>query len=223
MTKPWLNPSLSLGLRCVLLAQHEMDRGVRAAPYGQPNTSEDVERYLAPCVRDLDNDGQLDRLNLRAGNWCAAFVSWQLRECAQRGEQWPHEYRAGVVEIVADARAQGRWYPVADVRSGHWTPRPGDLLIWDRSEPGRRETSWWRHVNRLVKWDEQGFVSIGGNEGRKVQIANHPPKRLSEKKLLGFVSYEQHITHTPQRKTDDDLKLIAAFVQHARQQMSLIS
>ena len=89
-----------------------------SAPYGQPNTSDEVANYLRPCLRDVDGDGELDLLGLTVGNWCAAFVSACAKECLLPGERMPHEYRAGVVELVADAKKRGRWHSVSEVREG---------------------------------------------------------------------------------------------------------
>lgn len=223
-TKPWRDPELTLGQRCNVIAEHEMARGVKAAPYGQSNTSEDVRVYLAGCVRNLDEDPELEPLGLTAGNWCAAFASWCLEQCILPGETRPHHWRAGVVEIVADAQARGLWHTAQEARSGLWAPSVGDLCIWDRSEPGRPETAWWRHVNRLVEYDprEETLVTIGGNEGRTIRKTDEAPKGLDHSKLLGFVSY-----HQPRRdlvltseEREDQLRLVAMFVEQHRREIS---
>lgn len=205
----------SLGKRAVDVAMREL--GVRAAIYGKPNTSDRVREYLAPCVRDLDGDGEAERLGLKSGDWCAAFASWCMLQAWEDGCEFPHEYRAGVVEIVADARKRGAWHDVEEVRSGKWTPSKGDLLIWDRRDPKRPSTSWWRHVNRLIKYDpiRETLQTIGGNEGRAVRTAVH---ELAAPKLLGFVSYSSAdpVEVTPEQR-EEDLQLIAAFVEAHRQ------
>lgn len=193
MTPPWLNPNASYGVRCVLLARSEMALGARANPYPGPNTSPGVARYLAPCVRDVDGDGDDELLGLTEGNWCAAFASWCARECLLPGESAPHKYRAGVVEIVADAKANGRWQAIKTVRDGAFAPSVGDLAIWDRSNPDKPATSWWRHVNRVTQFNPMTgrLTTIGGNEGRKITVTDAAPKSLTDSKLLGFVSYAQ--------------------------------
>ncbi len=197
----------ALGESCVNIAIAEMQSGVKANPYGEPNTGLRVAEYLNGCVRDVDNDGDLDRLGLTVGNWCAAFASWCHEQAlltlpeAERDAARVHEWRAGVVEIVADARERDLFFPIDDVRAGVYEPQPGDLAIWDRSKPGG--PAWWRHVNRVVSHDPQDegtaddlFVTIGGNEGRTIKLNRDRPKRLDTGKLLGFVSYGQ--------RTDDD-------------------
>lgn len=197
-----------------------MALGVRAHAAPAPNTSAAVAAYLAPCVRDVDHDGDLDLLRITAGNWCAAFQSAALAACLLPGDEPPHEYRAGVVELVADAQARGVWHDVEEVRLGRWTPWLGDLVIWDRSNPADPATAWHRHVNRLTSYSPSAdrFRTIGGNEsGRRIVETTGPPRGLDASRLLGFVSYYQR----PEAIVLDDdtrernLRLIAAFVSEA--------
>lgn len=199
---PWRNPGISHGLRCLHLAEYERKRGVKAAPYGQPNTSPDVEIYLSGCLRNLDDDPELENLMLKAGNWCAAFVSWCSDICLLPGEEKPHEYRAGVVEIIADAKSRGRWIPASEVIAQRVSVSPGDLVIWDRSKPGRPETSWHRHVNRLKSLTATGIRTIGGNERRTIIDTSDAPKGLDHDKLIGFVSYAQETSGQQMPPTD---------------------
>ncbi|MFW5740746.1 MAG: hypothetical protein ACOC1F_10325, partial [Myxococcota bacterium] len=64
------------------------------------------------------------------------------------------------------------------------------LAIYDRSQRGRPDTSWWRHVNRVVAYDVPSgdFVTVGGNERQKVNVDT---QHLDNVKLLGFVAYPQ--------------------------------
>lgn len=175
-----------------------MASDVRANPYGMPNTGPRVREYLAGCMRDVDRDGDLDPLGLTAGNWCMAFQSWVLFNSMQPDDDPPHHWRAGVVEAVSDAKKRGLWIDVDDVRDGKALPGRGDLAIWDRSSPTKPSTSWWRHVNRIVSWDDADpmtladdrFVTIGGNEGRRIRETSDRPKLLESGKLLGFIRYD---------------------------------
>ena len=216
----WRNPQLSLGMRCVLFARHEMDRGVKSAPYGKPNTSPEVAKYLGPCVRyDVDGDGKLDPMGLTQGNWCAAFASACVAACILPGETSPHLYRAGVVEMVADAKKLGAYHSVQEVRSGKWAPSVGDLAIWDRSTDDPA-TSWWRHVNRVVNYNpiSDHLTTIGGNERRAIRLTAGAPKHLSNRKLLGFISYSR--APGKAAPVDDDLSLISLFVSEHYQDLT---
>lgn len=196
MNAPWKDPKVSLGERCLLLLGSEREAGVQAQLTGD-NTSPRVREYLAGCVRDFDGKKEtpptLFKPPLRAGNWCSAIQGWALEQCLLEGDERPHLWRAGVVELELDAKQNGRWHDADEVRAGKWTPASGDLAIWDRSEPGKPETSWYRHVNRVVHMlpSMDAFVTIGGNEGRRIQLSDRAPKRLDSQKLLGFVSYTQ--------------------------------
>lgn len=178
----------TLGKRALDVAFEEL--GVSEDP-PHSNTGERIRDYLEPCVRGDKNQP----LGLTVSNWCMAFASWCMAHALKEGEVAPHCYRAGVVEAIADvrdphARFSGVWRPVQEVRKKLWTPFEGDLAIWDRSVASRPETSWWRHVNRVVRFDpvEGAFTTIGGNEMDQVRLASH---NILEGKLLGFIAYPQ--------------------------------
>lgn len=194
----------TLGQLCLEIAFEEKAKGIRALPYPGPNVSVATTEYMRPCVREVPGgNGTLDYVWGKAhpsiaANWCAGFASYCLTRALETMDprravtlQKPHEYRAGVVEIVADARKIGQYY-TKDLLA-NFTPQPGDLAIWDRSKEGRPETAWWRHVNRIVAFNSDGsFVTIGGNEGREIRVKEEPPKTLAADKLLGFVAYPRN-------------------------------
>jgi len=186
---------VTLGERCIDLAFQEMKAGIRANAKPFPNTGPRVREYLAGCVRDVDKDGDDDRLGLKEGNWCMAFQAWLLEQSLQPGEERPHKYRASVLEAVNDARALGRYFPVGK----GYIPKSGDLAIWDRSDPKAPGTAWQKHVNRVVSFDptDSRFVTIGGNEGRQIQLTAKAPKRLDANKLEGFIDYTQEEVERP--------------------------
>lgn len=179
----------SLGERCIDVAYKEMSRGVKSDnAYPGKNTSSAIREYLGPCVRDVDRDGDLELLGLKSGNWCAAGACWCLSEAnyatpvGDPDYEIPHEYRAGVVEMVYDAKQNGVWVPKSE-----WdrdTVQRGDLAIWDRSKPGGPQ--WFRHVNRVLTWSGAVLKTIGGNEnGRQWNVR----ETNSFDKLLGFIQY----------------------------------
>jgi len=177
----------SIGERALDVAMNEV--GVLEDPPGS-NSGKRVKEYLAPCVRGDRNT----LLHLTASNWCMAFSSWCMQQALFPHEKAPHGYRAGVIEAVADVRDpqspwSGKWHDVKEVRSGVWRPNPGDLAIYDRSIPSRPDTSWWRHVNRVISFSDDGlFRTVGGNEAQRVKVAEQTIDKVS---LLGFIAYPQ--------------------------------
>lgn len=169
----------------------ELGSGVKEEPPGS-NSGPRIREYLAPCVRGDRNA----KLHLTASNWCQAFASWCCYQALLPTDKGPpHGYRAGVVEAIADVRDPnakwtGRWVSVAEMRATGWCPFPGDLAIYDRSIKGKPETSWYRHVNRVVSFDEKEgtFRTVGGNEGQKVSLAE---QHITKSSLLGFIAYPQ--------------------------------
>lgn len=178
----------TLGERCVDHALTYL--GHAEVPPGS-NESDLIRQWRAPCVRR--DTGVL--LRLPPSNWCAMFQCAMLEEAIQSDERPPHGYRAGVVEIVADAgddlNFESTFRPVTAWRLGDWEPLPGDLVIWDRSVRGRPETSWWRHVNRVVRKIDVGELeTVGGNENQRVQLGKAMD---TDPKLLGFVEYPRAV------------------------------
>jgi hypothetical protein len=159
------------------------------------------ERCLAWCLDELANQERPSAqriaeyhgvavrggkpLGIKTGNHCASAQSLAMVECLVVDDVKPHEPRAAAIELQNDAKARGRWRPIADVRAGKWLPSPGDLAIYDRSAPG---ATWQRHVDRVIRVDGQLYENIGANETnagawkREWTPFTHP-------KLLGFIEY----------------------------------
>src|SRR5690606_27197121 len=135
-----------------------------------------IRDYLAPCVRD----GKL--LRLTSGEWCAASASWCAFQARREGERLPHEYRAAGIELQRDLERAGAWRAVEAVRAGQYSPRPGDLVILDRSG------GWTRHVCRLVAFRGDWLWTLGGNENNAWRLT---PRKVGDSKLLGFGAYPQ--------------------------------
>jgi hypothetical protein len=177
----------TLGERVVEVARKELLSSVTEEPIGS-NTGRRIREYLAPCRRR----GSEKLLNLNASNWCMAFVSWCQSQALEDGEVPAHGYRAAVLEAVADVleedKFSGVWSPVKSVIEGSWTPKVGDLAVYDRSISGRPSTAWWRHVDIVSKLVGDGgtYLAIGGNQGNKVSELK---RSCADRKLLGFISY----------------------------------
>jgi len=179
----WQNPLLTLGERSVAFAENELKNGVKEDKPGS-YTSARIREYFSLCTRKIY--GAEVTLNFTKGNWCAASASFCMMKSLLPGEKAPHGCRLGVVEIVSDLQSQGLWRPVSDVLNGSYIIQVGDLIVFDRSQPNKPETSWWRHVGRVYDISQSGFECISGNSGGCWRISNH---KLSQSTLLGFGQY----------------------------------
>lgn len=162
----------TLGERCLAWCLEEM------AAHAKPSAQR-IAEYHAVAMRNGH------KLGITKGNHCASAQSLALMECLITGDVKPHEPRAAALELQQDAKTNGRWRSIADVRAGKWSPSPGDLAIYDRSAPG---ADWQRHVDRVIRVDGQVYENIGANETnsgawkREWTPFAHP-------KLLGFIDY----------------------------------
>jgi hypothetical protein len=192
----WQNPLLTLGERCVAFAENELKNGVKE---DHPNSfsSPRLREYFAICTR-LINGKEVPN-PITAGNWCAASASFSLKNSLLPGEVAPHGYRLGVVEIVSDLQRNGLWVPVSSVRSGGSALHIGDLIIFDRSQPNKPETAWYRHIGRVYSLSLNGFQCISGNAGGCWKISNHT---LSQPNLLGFGDYSTTIISATNQSID---------------------
>lgn len=148
-------------------------------------TAETKSAWFRLCERD----GKVGYLGTKfAGNHCAAAQCAAALAVAHPGDAIPHRYRSAAKELMADAVELGAWHPVAEVRSGAWLPRVGDLAIYDRSQPGRPETSWWGHVDRVSEVGSEDYENLGANEGPG-GAWNVQRTPYSHPRLLGFIAY----------------------------------
>jgi hypothetical protein len=179
----------TLGQRCVDWSLAKL--GLKESPVGS-NDGPEIRQWRKHCVRGNKP------LGLGPVEWCSILVSEAMRVSLEEGEKPPHGFRAGAIELVEDAKDirriggySSKWIRSEDVFKGAFVPNPGDLAIYDRSQPGKPNTTWWRHVNRVIAYDAATgtFSAIGGNEGvgevRKSEHSIHEPR------LLGFVAYPQ--------------------------------
>ena len=144
----------------------------------------------------------LDRMILAGTrlNHCAMAQSAAMLATIDE-EIAPHGYRAGARQLMDDAVARGVWHKAAELKTG-WRPRSGDLCIYDRSVPGRPETAWHGHVDRIQALGEVDMVCIGANEGPGGAwvIA---PTRYDHPKLLGTISYPAYKRDAPRTPPKD--------------------
>lgn len=192
----WQDPNLSLGERCVAFAENEMSKGV-AEDKLNSFTSPRLRDYFKICTRLVNGKESPIGLTFTAGNWCSAGVSFCLHESLLPGEQPPHGYRLGVVEVITDMQRKGTYRTIAQVRSGAYTPKVGDNVFFDRSDPKNPASAWWRHIGRVHSIGSNGtFVCISGNNGGRWRLSNH---NFSQASLLGFGEYptKKPVVHTP--------------------------
>jgi hypothetical protein len=170
--------ALPLGERCVTWELAELAAGPRP-------DDERILFYFSGCEKDGKPQTGLTSKN----NWCAASACAAAAACVVEGEEPPHGYRAGGIDLVTDAQKSGAWRAVADVRAKKWQPRKGDLAIFQRGQVGQ-PNAWERHVARVdLVLDAQGnYCTVGGNEGVPGEWKK-TARKLTDTDLLGFIAY----------------------------------
>lgn len=183
----WQDPALSLGERCIEFAKNEMAKGVAE---DKPNsfTSPRIREYFKICTRLVNGKETPIGLTFTTGNWCAAGVSFTLRNSyLDQDGSIPHGYRLGVIEVMSDMQKKGTYRSIDQVRKGLYKIKVGDPVFFDRSNPNNPASSWWRHIGFVYSVGYGGkFVCISGNNGGKWRLSNHD---TNQKSLLGFGDY----------------------------------
>ena len=144
------------------IARAEIGKGEE----GQNNAGPHVEKYL-------------NRLIEPPANWCAAFVSWCIREALiKTGNPAPSKY-------FLSARAM--WNAVPKSQRVE-VPQPGDLIFFWRESP----SSWMGHVG-IVEEVVQKFPgvdsiirTIEGNKGKFPAKVARYEYTSSVPKLIGY-------------------------------------
>lgn len=179
----WQDPSLSLGERCVVFAENELKNKVKEDKVNS-FTSPRIREYFTICKRRVTEVP----LGLTSGNWCAAAVSFCLKN-SLLDESPPHGYRAGAIEIEAELKDNKLWRSAAQARLGSFKPQKGDIVIFDRSNASNPSSIWWRHIGFYYDGDDKGFRLISGNNGGTWKIDSHT---YDSPKLLGFGEYPSY-------------------------------
>lgn len=173
----------------------------------------------AQWFRNVERGGRLIFQGVTAAaaaklNHCAAAACYAaataLIQARLDPADVPHEYRAAAKELMADA---GRfWRTKQMVLFGDWRPAPGDLAIYDRSIPGRPETAWWGHVDRVMGRGATEYENIGANEGPSGEWVVQTT-RYDHPRLLGFIEYpreESYSLSPAERAHVQSIQLLAA-------------
>lgn len=204
-------PIPSLGSRCVDWCESMAQSAV------VPRTVQ-LAGWFALCERDGSHSvGDFLAAQCHQGkrpNHCAATQSAAAFQCRLPGEVIPHGYRAAAKELMRDAIAGGTWKPKALVLSGAWLPRRGDLAIYDRSKPGRPETAWQGHVDRVTKLVAEGYENIGANEGPQGQWRRQVT-RFDHEPLMGFIEYPGPVGFIPKEFREHILALSALTLEQS--------
>ncbi|TXH50461.1 MAG: hypothetical protein E6Q97_20525 [Desulfurellales bacterium] len=167
--------SNTLGDKCIDWCIAEMNKGVREEPKGS-KTSKRIAEYFEPARRR----GTEKLLGIKAADWCAVGQSASLLANTSEGEDVPHGYRAAVRELREDAQQTGAWVPIADVRSGKYELRRGDLLVLRRGSAGLG------HVVRVQDAFKTYVFALGANED---DTWKRSMRNLDDKDLEGAISY----------------------------------
>lgn len=109
------------------------------------------------------------------GAWCASFVSWCFEQAYQELKiPMPFSYSEGAKRIYKN---------VGDSGSFPENPAPGDVVCWDRGDPG----SWQGHVGFVERVENGILYTVEGNVGAfpaKVKRFTHDIK--SDNRLDGY-------------------------------------
>lgn len=134
--------------------------------------------------------GRFMRNNITNAAWCAGFTSTVMEE------EVPGAMRVtmGAGDQIQQARRAKAYY---GLESGY-TPRRGDLIFFDRGEPGR---AWQRHVGIVEGVNPDGSIrTIEGNRARPgmenapydpnepdaVRRITYRPEEFAQNRILGF-------------------------------------
>ena len=130
-------------------ALQEARRCIGQGEVGGNNSGEFVEALLG---KEYDGDDDDD------GAWCAAFMSHCFEVAAERcGVDLPFATSFGAKALFRKVKNAG---------TSDFTPKPGDLVCWDR---GKRNPdgskSWQGHVGIVERVENGIFHTIEGNRG----------------------------------------------------------
>ena len=130
-------------------ALEEARRCIGKGEEGGNNSGEFVEAILG---KEYDGDDDDD------GAWCAAFMSHCFEVASERcGVDLPFSTSFGAKALFRNVKRAG---------SGDRTPRPGDLVCWDRGKLNPDGTkSWQGHVGIVERVENGIFHTIEGNRG----------------------------------------------------------
>jgi hypothetical protein len=118
-------------------------------------------------------------------SWCAmAAGTWARRAARKLGLTLPITFSPGAKATMAQFQRAQRWIPIADVRAGKRDVEPGMFPVWDRSTPGKPETSWKGHIGvAKARINADTFLCTQGNALPHVATLE---ESINNPRLLGF-------------------------------------
>jgi hypothetical protein len=151
-----------LGVATLSVAIKEIGNGEE----GGNNSGQHVARYKG-IVDDGDPDDD--------GAWCASFISYCSGMAADDlGTDLPFKKSGGAKRLYKNIGNAGSFIT---------NPRPGDVVCWDRGDPG----SWQGHIGIVERVENGILYTVEGNVGRfpsTVQRFKHDLSRQT--RLEGF-------------------------------------
>lgn len=125
-------------------------------------------------------------------NWCAAATTTWIREAAREaglrppipGSMQAKKIGEQIRELASTGAADAAWHSAEDLRRDPSLLRPGDVVVWDRSDPAKPETSWYGHVG-VVASTGRSFTSIEGNSGQVGDRVAEMPRTVDDPRLIG--------------------------------------
>lgn len=169
------------------------------APVAVPSL---VDAVIARARRDIGitedlgrNDGvRIREMGQRFGispgsNWCAVAVSdWISNGAADAKVTPPISGSPGAQALMGQFKSVGRWLAASDARKDPTRVKAGMVAVWDRSTPGRPETSWLGHTALVTGGCQSfdAFPTIEGNSGPQANQCIVGLRELSDPRLFGF-------------------------------------
>lgn len=155
-----------------------------------------AKTYIGVCEEGGDNKGELVRqfLNAKAPEgsaWCAGFASYVLSQIVDT----KLDYSVLAKNISRDFADEGAFH-----RLGQYTPKPGDLIFFERGLRG----DWSGHVGFVDRVDSDGTIhTIEGNKAHPdfkgvtsydydlerpdgVRSVAYSPEDFDEARIIGF-------------------------------------
>lgn len=151
------------------------------------DVTEDIAKNDGRRIREYFAGSRVDP----PANWCAAAVTFWVRAAARAlsvpmpiaGSLQAKVLGEQLAELAA--RGRGAWHTAEELRRNPALLKVGDIVVWDRSDPARPETSWFGHVGLVVEIAGETFGTIEGNSGPHGDRVARMKRTLADPRLIG--------------------------------------